>query len=524
MPSSRLIIPLVIVAAILLTFAPALRNGFVNYDDPFHIINNPRFSPPTLANATMYWRERGFFGLYIPLTYGAWTIVGQLAHRPRESSAIFNPTVFHAANVLIHIASALVVWAILRRTIARDWVAAAGALLFALHPLQVEAVAWISGFRDVFGGFLSLLTVWQYLRFAQAPPSRRPSAYAIVIVLFALALLAKPTAVVVPIIVFVIDLMIVRRPARVVGRAVVPLLAMSIVAAIWARAVQPSTLLPDRVSPFQRPLIAADAICFYLYKLIWPIHLGVDYGHAPRSVLDHGAARHACSVVVVMLLALVAMQRRIWALLRAAILIFVASLLPVLGLVPFDFQQFSTVADRYAYVAMLGVALAAAAALARIPPRIAVTCSVLILAALGAMSFGQTQTWRDSSTLFTHALRVNPGSWMAYTNLGMAARDPDIAEASFRRAIELNANHVEARLNLGAVLADRGEFEQAADQFQIAARLRPDIADAYANLGLAYYKLGRLDDAIAAYEKIPTDDRAKRMLARLRAAHPTTGP
>ena len=514
-------------------FAPAVTSDFVNYDDDKHLTGNARMNPPTLANAAKYWTDaRGFFGLYIPVTYTAWTLVAQLAYRPATSSspASLNPDVFHIANLLLHACSSSVVFLILRTLLSRsarsDIAAALGALLFALHPVQVEPVVWASGFRDVFGGLLALLTVLQYVRYLQAAaPAARRKHYGLALSIFVLALLAKPTAVVVPIILAILDAFLIRRSARQLARSLLPMLLLAIAAAGLARFTQPSTLLTDPAPLHWRPIVASDAIAFYLFKLIWPVSLGADYGRTPRFAVQHGHAALTWLAPAALLAVAVLLRRRL-PMLVVGLLIFLTGLLPVLGMITFDFQEISTVADRYLYLPMLGVALAVAGLLLRSPSRTVWAAASVLLLALAARTFAQARTWHDTHSLFTHALRVNPRSWLAYTNLGVAETDPRVAEKLLRRAIELKPDYADAHIDLGTVLAEQKRVPEAAHEFEIAAKLRPDIADAHANLGLAYSELGRIDEAIAEYEKIPRDDRARRMLPRLRALRlpPATVP
>jgi hypothetical protein len=309
------------VLAVLGAYAPVVTHEFVNYDDDKHLTGNPRMNPPTLANAAKYWTDApGFFGLYIPVTYTAWTFVAQLAYRPATAS--LNPHTFHIANLLLHVCNTVVVFLILRRLLSRsatwegeapaepgptgqsgsagaspsrvvcpDIAAALGALLFALHPVQVEPVAWTSGFRDVFGGLLALLTILQYVRYLQASsPAARGRHYSFALFIFVLALLAKPTAVVVPLMLAGLDALLFRRPARQLVRSLLPMLLLAIAAASLARFTQPSTLLTDPAPLHWRPIVAGDAIAFYLLKLLWPASLGVDYGRTPRFTIEHGHA------------------------------------------------------------------------------------------------------------------------------------------------------------------------------------------------------------------------------------------
>lgn len=468
----RWLIIAIIVLATAAAYWPVLTCGFVNYDDDKHILANPRFNPPTLKNALAYWTERGFFGLYIPVTYTAWTVVAQTARRGDS----FSPAVFHVANLLVHACNAVLVYFILQRLLrGKPFAAMLGALMFALHPLQVEAVAWVSGFRDVFGGLLALLTILRYLDFLDAsePPARR-NAYLIAAGAFALALLSKPTAVVLPLVLLIIDTLIRRRPWRAALTPLVPLIVMSLLAAAWARIVQPSILLSNPVPLAARPLVAADSVGFYLWKLAWPARLVPDYGrHDYRGLLSLAPAA--------ILVALILLRLKT-PLLLAGYLIFLAALLPVLGFVPFDFQEISNVADRYMYLPMLGAALALAAVMSRFDSVAIRAGAFAVLIAFGIRTFEQAQIWRSTQTLFARNLEVNPRSWLACNNLGAEEADPAAAERILRRSVMLKPDYADARINLGAVLAEQGRLAEAIEQFEIAIRLRPDLPEARGNL------------------------------------------
>ncbi|HTL30181.1 MAG TPA: hypothetical protein VL282_13205, partial [Tepidisphaeraceae bacterium] len=156
MSKSRMI-PLLLVAATLLAFGNLLSADFTSWDDPFTITSNPHLNPPTWSGLGYHWRTPEY-GLYIPLTYTAWWLIAHVAYssQPDARGMSLSPMIFHAANIGLHLISVLFVYAILRRILKRDWAACIGALLFALHPVQVEAVGWLSGMKDVLCGTLSL--------------------------------------------------------------------------------------------------------------------------------------------------------------------------------------------------------------------------------------------------------------------------------------------------------------------------------------------------------------------------------
>ena len=223
-----------------------------------------------------------------------------------------DPRLFHSLNLLLHLLSVLIVWRILelflrlRRptgtetavdgtSLPLEWAACGGALLFAIHPIQVEPVAWATGFKDVLFGLLSLVAVWHYLRYVDArmqPGTGRPSRarlhYGLATGAFVLALLAKPTAVVLPLIVWLLAAWGWRRSWR---EQIAGLSVWVIIAVAWGlltRWVQPGTSLAFEPPLWARPLIAGDAVLFYLYKLVLPLRFGPDYGRTPQVVLEHG--------------------------------------------------------------------------------------------------------------------------------------------------------------------------------------------------------------------------------------------
>jgi len=247
------LIPLLLVAVTLLTFGRVIVNDFAPYDDELTIYSNPRMNPPQFDREGILWYwDNPAMSLYAPLTYTVWGVVASVSRvHPKEDPTRFvlDPANFHIASLLLHAASVLLVFAILRRLLKRPWPAAAGALLYALHPLQVETVAWASGLKDLLASALSLATIWFYLRAVtpaspaleamdsdEAPSSRIDFAsYALAIVCFVLALLAKSSAMMTPVLLLVIDGLLLRRGVERTARSVAPFIALVIPAAIVAK-------------------------------------------------------------------------------------------------------------------------------------------------------------------------------------------------------------------------------------------------------------------------------------------------
>jgi tetratricopeptide (TPR) repeat protein len=366
----------------------------------------------------------------------------------------------------------LVVWRLLKRLVGRDWPAVAGVMLFAVHPVQVEAIAWIAGAKDLLCALLSLLAVDTFLDFLDAPANGRRRARLLILatILYVAALLSKPTAVTVPLLAWLLARWEGRAFSRAGRRSLVGWFAVAAVwAAVAAEIQQGSGVTPAPV--WARPLIAMDALGFYLAKIVWPARLALDYARTPQELLASGLWRYSwiAPAAVLVALAIAPGARR----LRVAAGAFVAPLLPVVGLVTFHFQFYSTVADHYLYLSMFGVALAAAWGLSRVPMRVRLVTAVaagVALAVLTARSFAQVRHWRDSETLFRHTIAVSPSSLVAHHNLGV-------------------------------ILSQRGEFEEGIAQLRRAAELRPEYLLSRKELGRSLIGAGRVNEGLEEYRR-----------------------
>lgn len=436
----------------IITFAPVLRNGFVAWDDPQTFMENPDLNPPTIARTLRFWNPvNPIAGLYVPITYTVWAAISSVA---RDGAGTWHAWPFHLASVLAHCASAVLAFAIFRQLLDRDWPAFAGAMLFALHPLQVESVAWASGLKDVLAGCLALAALRLHLR----------SRHIASTILFTLAMLAKPSAASVLLIALSIDLLIVRKPIVEIARSLGAWLIMAVPLLVIARIAQTTELVQPVAIP-RRALVAMDAVAFYLGKLFAPLNLATDYGRTPAHVFSTGIG----SALLVLALAVIAIAVSRSRVVIASALILLGGLVFNLGLVPFQFQLYSTVADHYIYLAMLGPALAAAYAVGRLPLRISLPIAAIAIATLGVLSVRQTLIWRDSVTLFTHSVMVNPHSAGLHNNLGRALgerSDLDGAAEHFRAALAIQSGTALARRNLALVEFRRGNIDAAIEQLK----------------------------------------------------------
>jgi Tfp pilus assembly protein PilF len=377
--------------------------------------------------------------------------------------------------------------------------AGVGALIFGLHPLQVEAMAWVSGLKDILAGCCGLIALWQYLACVQAQAvQRRRIHYGLATTAFLLALLAKPSAVVVPALAWVLATSGIGQPWKRTAQWLGPWFCMAVIWSVWTKGQQPDTAIVSLTPVWTRPLIALDTITFYLSKFFWPVTLGTDYGRTPQSIVAQGW--HATMAIpLIGLLVLWWKRHACWGLWLAAA-VFSVGLLPVLGFVPFLFQGHSTVADRYTYLSLLGPAIGLAWVGRRIRPYPACTLlGVLVLGLMGWRSYTQVHVWQNTETLFTHALQVNPRSALAHNNMGFTFAEQgrlDEAIAHYQQALQVRPDFAYTHNNFGLALAHQGHLEAAIAAYTQAIRLRPEYVNAHNNLGLALVRQGQPGEAM----------------------------
>ena len=474
------LIRFLLLAAIVATFGRIVFNDFVDWDDGKLIFLNPNINNPTLRGLARQWNwnDPNTNSLYDPLVYTTWWGLSHVAQLDTADimGARLNPQIFHLANLLVHCLTALVVLEILRRLAMPDWAAAAGAAVFALHPIQTEAVAWATGMKDLLGGLLAMLTIWRYLVAVQASGNRRRNNYILATLLFAAALLAKPSAVVVPLILAVIDLVIYRRDWRDVAMRIAPWLAMAAVAIRLAIVIQSTTRL-EKTPLWARLLIAMDALSFYFYKLVLPIRLSFDYGRNTGALFYDPTLHHPLYWTWIFPLALgVILWRLRRPMLTTAGLVFLLGVLPVLGLTPFVFQYYTNVADRYIYVSMLGVAMAVAWLMSKYSNRIAIGIVCAVLVVFCSLSFLQAGIWQDSDTLYERGLSLNRTSSIHYIILGQYKMR--LYEAAVKRAVLAQRARDFAQERQELAEADQ-DLDQAMDAFRTMVALDSRDASGY---------------------------------------------
>ena len=555
----------VLVVLTLVAMGRVLTNGFSGFDDDHTIWGNPRLNPPRLtgdSSLLWYW-SNPYMSLWVPVTYTVWGGVAKATYieTPDSEGSHVDARAFHAASLAGHIAGVLLVYAILRRLVRRPWAAGAGALIYAIHPLQVEAVAWASGLKDVLAATFALGALACYLRAvggpaaadageltaattddaAEAPPAEAGLGQTIAwhaagLICFALGLLSKPSAMVMPLLAAAIDFWLLRRPLRRVVLAALPYAILAIPVAIVAKQVQ-SVAGVVTLPPWQRPLLAGGSLAFYLWKLVAPVGLAFDSGWRPTQIAHETGFRVMAIAVLVLAIGLWVARRR-WPGVWTGAVVFAAGLLPVLGFVPFAFQYHSTVGDHYAYLAMLGPALAAACGLARLRRDAAQRAAVAVCAVAGAawvvLCVVQLGYWSDPLTNLRRTLAIARCSALADTSLGhyyLTGGRQDVAQAeqAFRAAIECNPDYVVARGNLVRIYASTGRTEDALREFHELERanaLLPEAdriifpPDIFLKAGQNAARGGYYKDAERYFEEAvrtnPSDPRGAQALEQVR--------
>jgi tetratricopeptide (TPR) repeat protein len=492
-----------------IAYWPAIQ-GALLWDDDNHVT---RLDLQSLHGLWRIWSDLSTTQQYYPLLFSAFWV----EHRLWGDAMVG----YHLVNIVLHSVSALlVVFIVLRLNLPGAWLAG---LLFALHPICAESVAWITEQKNTLSGVFYLASAFTYLGF---DGTRRRSQYVLASAFFVLALMSKTATVVLP---GVLLLVLWWRHGRLAWRCdVVPLLpwvGLSISSGLITAYVERVYLgAQGKVfapSPLESILLGSRAVWFYASKIVWPVNLIFSY---PRWTIDpHALWQYLFPVglaVVAVAFALIARRNRGP---LAALLIFCGSLFPVLGFLNVFYFRYSYVADHFQYLACLGILIPAAAVLASI--RWSVPLSALVLICLAGLTWGRSTVYTDAETLYRDTLDRNPDSWLANNNLGLIlVQQPGRlteATAQYRDAVRIQPDYPEGHFNLGSALAHSGRSDDLPDAiaaYRTALRLKPDYVEAHYNLANALARMpGREPEAIAEYRE------ALRIEPNLAGAHENLG-
>jgi protein O-mannosyl-transferase len=556
---------LLLLIASLLAYSGTLGHGFVDFDDPEYVRDNA-WVKQGLNEQTLAWAfTTKSLTNYHPMTWVSLlldtTVYSTFA--PFSGGLLMAdpnglyPSGYHFTNVLLHCVNVLLLFSLLHRMTGALWRSAFVAALFALHPVHVESVAWISERKDVLSMLFLLLTIWSYCNYAR---DRDVRAYVLTAVFLALGLLSKPMLVTLPFVLLLLDYWPLRR-LNVFSSAhdaqssktnlswlileKLPLMALSLASAVITfRLQQYGELSEGRWAPMsERVANVIVSYVRYLGKLFWPVDLAPLYPNPsligkPFWSMNHVLAALAILIVITAAALALARNRRYFIL---GWLWFLGTLVPVIGFLQIGRHS---MADRYAYIPFIGLYIAIAWGVTDLTARwksrnipLAIA-AIALCGVLGAMTFAQSQHWRDSITLFDHTLRVTDENWLIHNNYAAVLDRQDRreealqqlhraleiypgcawmydhlgtmysrhqrwfdAQTAFHKAIELDPNFDAAHYNLGVIYINRNTPSQALPHFKRAVELKPNNPEWHKALGMLFGTLGEYDGAIAELEE-----------------------
>jgi tetratricopeptide (TPR) repeat protein len=481
-------------------FAPTGGHEFVNYDDNDYVYANPMVVKG-LSGAGLQWALLNRYASnWHPLTW--------LSHMLDVELYGLWAGGHHQTNVVLHLWGSVLLFWVLREMTGALGRSALVAAVFAVHPLHVESVAWVAERKDVLSGVFFMLTLGAYVRYVRKPTWSR---YGLVVLLFGLGLMSKPSLVTLPCVLLLLDYWPLQRwtgprfpwPLLKEKIPLLGLAALSCFVTLWA---QQKAVLAIEVLPFSWRLEnALVSYGFYLGQMFWPVNLTVFYPYP-----SDGWEMWQVFLAIVGLGAISAVvwwRRKAWPWLVVGWLWYVGVLVPMIGLVQVGGQ---TRADRYTYLSQIGLFLilawGGASLVCSRKGRMGVgALSGILLAAWAGAARSQVRVWRDSETLWSHAVQVTERNAMAYYNLGVALSTKGNLEASrvcYEKALEISSSYVQAHINYGVTCFLNGQPQDAIFHLRKALQIEPTSTEAWANLGFALSQTGQEDEGMACYRKV----------------------
>jgi tetratricopeptide (TPR) repeat protein len=493
---------LCLIAVTVVAYQPAWHAGFI-WDDDAYVTHNKLLSAPD--GLKRIWFSLDSPSQYFPLTYTTFRIERALWG--------LNPAGYHWTNILIHAVNALLVWQLLKRlNVPGHWLAAA---IFALHPVQVESVAWITERKNVLSLFFFLLALLVWLEFIESRSKRPWLFYGFALIFYLLALFSKTVACTLPAALLLV-LWLKKQPInRTRLLQIVPFVAlglgMGLLTIWWERHHQGTQGTHFMLSWPERLIVASHALWFYAGKLVWPVNLTFSY---PRWTINstNPLAYGWLAATAGLGAAIYFLRRFTGRSVEVGTVFYVAVLSPLLGFVMLYTFRYSFVADHYQYAASIGLIALVAAGITTVLKRSEkgsrffrpVFCGAL-LTTLGFLTWQQCRMYSDIETLWRTTLARNPNCWMAHSNLGSLLLEhgqiPD-AVTHFRRALELQRDDKVALNNLGKILFQDGRTDEAIAFFRKSLADDPEYTVAHNNLGLALLQKGETDEAITHLRRV----------------------
>lgn len=521
--NTNLLICLCLIAATLVAYWPLKNQEFINFDDDKYVTENHHVREGLTSEGIVWaFTDCSQAGLWIPVTWLSLMLDSQIYGQ--------NASGYKLTNLLFHLANILLLFMLLNRMTGKLWNSAFVAALFALHPLHVESVAWVTERKDVLSTLFWMLTMWSYLYYVEFPSTKR---YLMIVLPLTFGLMAKPMLVTLPFVLLLIDYWPLNRlqisgshsgdershhhwpvermrPASFLKLVMekVPLIVLAAIASIITflgqravGAVEHLSILPVGV----RITNSLISYVIYIWEMLWPRSLGILYPFPLHTLLLWQGAGAGLILVTISILVLRTHRRQPY--LLAGWFWFLGTLLPVIGLV-----QVGVVAraDRFTYIPSIGMFIIISWGIPSILSgwhhrKIALSLAAgVYLAAVAVACHIQVQLWQDTVTLFEHTLNITENNYVIHNNLGRVLLDEgdvDKATGHFLEALKINSGYPDAHNNLGLALFRNGQIDMAVKQFTEAIRLNPGFAIARTNLGEAFAQQGRVQEANAQYSE-----------------------
>jgi hypothetical protein len=524
---------ILLVVVTLCAFWQVKDHDFLKFDDHVFVTQNPVVQAGLTCHGLKWAFTTTQGGLWHPLIWLSFMLDYQLFG--------LNPGGFHLVNLFFHMVNTILLFIIFRRMTGVLWQSAFVAALFAIHPLHVESVAWITERKDVLSTFFWMITIWAYFRYTASPAVK---SYLLVFVCLGIGLMAKPMLVTLPCVLLLLDYWPLGRlhvgqssdnsPVRrhkkqrakilYVIKEKIPLLVLTtIVCFVTFFAMKKSGVVPylESFPLLERVAGALISYVFYMWKLIWPFNLAVYY---PRPVtFPTWQVVGACLLLSgISVVAIRGMKNRPY--LIVGWLWFLGTLVPVSGLVEWALPWIG--ADRFTYVPLIGLFIMIAWSIPdllqgwRHKKIVLTVITAIMIFALMISTWFQVGYWKNGMALFRHALKVTSNNWVAHYNLGVAltGQEDDEAIFHFKEALRINPKYTQAHYNLGNALFYQGRVDEAIFHFEEALRINPDDAMTHNNLGTIFAYRGRLDEAIFHFREAlridPNHEKARRNLER----------
>jgi Tfp pilus assembly protein PilF len=482
-----------------IVYEPVLHHEFIGFDDHTYVTGNQQVKAG-LTREGMAWA----FGLegnsyWHPLTW--------LSHMLDCQLFGLAPGMHHLTGLVFHMANSLLLFLVLKRTTARLWLSAFVAALFALHPINVDSVAWVAERKSVLSTFFWMLALLSYIYYCKRPSAYR---YVLVFLVFGVGLLAKPMLVTLPFVLILLDYWPLGRLRTHVSGLVlekVPLLALSVVSVFFTYfpLEQRNRVISTETVPMVLRIKNA-LVCYvgYIRDMFWPKDLAIFYPYPEKVLVWKAVGALLFLVFVTVVFIWVLRQKRY---LTTGWLWYIGTALPIIGLV--QVGLWPAKADRWMYVPLIGLFIIVAWAAANILPkwryrRMALgTSAITVIVVLAVCTRLQLRHWRNSVTIFGHALAIAPSSTM-HNNMGLALQlEGSIEEAisHYRQALHLDPDHVQAHNNIGTALKLQGKLEEAVAHYHQVLSRDPNYAEAHYNLAIALEAQGLSEDSAKHYRQ-----------------------